>query len=220
MKPTPACRTKLSFGLPEIGTGVVFLLLGWRLRSASFLGRMKRRMKNTNTRSTVLGLVIFATLSGTGSGCATTEATQGANQSDNHSVQVTAAPVANAATYNQVCGICHLESGQGVPGAFPPLNARLALLVTNEPGRNYLVGIMSNGLYGRIEVGDDVYNGAMPALSSQQDSETVAGLLNYVLSTFAQTNAGFTAKEIDTRYASIGSTSGAKLRAAALSAHQ
>ena len=37
------------------------------------------------------------------------------------------------------CAACHLQDGQGVPGAFPPLVARLGPLVGLTQGREYLV---------------------------------------------------------------------------------
>ena len=128
------------------------------------------------------------------------------------SAPVTAAPMATAADYTRVCGICHLQNGEGVPGAFPPLNKRLAALGDSDAGRSYLVGILKNGLYGQITVEGTSYNGAMPPISGQLDSQGMAGMLNYVLSTFAASEAGFTAEEIATRSQAIGSITGASLR--------
>lgn len=131
-------------------------------------------------------------------------------------VEVVAAPVATAADYTRVCGICHLEDGAGVPGAFPPLDQRLSTYAASDAGRNYLVGLLKNGLYGQITVNGTTYNGAMPPLGFQLDTGQMAAMLNYVLQTFAGTAAGFTTVEITDRQSTVGNTAGATLRATAL----
>lgn len=134
-------------------------------------------------------------------------------------VKTNSAPLASQAEYAQVCAICHLANGEGVPGAFPPLNQRLGSYANNEAGRDFLVGLIKNGLYGAISVEGVTYNGAMPPLGSQVDAEKTAALLNYTLKTFAATKADFTASEVSTRNSNIGNTSGAALRKNALSAN-
>ncbi len=121
-------------------------------------------------------------------------------------------PMAAKADFVRVCGICHLENGEGVPGAFPPLDRRLAVHTDTETGRNYLTGLLKNGLYGKITVNGTSYNGAMPALASQLTAEEIAGLLNYSLQTFADKKANFTADEITSRSKAVGTTAGATLR--------
>lgn len=122
---------------------------------------------------------------------------------------------ASAQEYATACGICHQAGGEGLPGAFPPLDLRLAAVAQSESGRDYLVGILYNGLYGQIEVNGSRYNGAMPALAPQLSESQRAGLLNYVLTTFANdaSTESFTAEEVATRKSSVGATSGAALRA-------
>ena len=91
--------------------------------------------------------------------------------------------------FMQICGACHLENGQGVEGAFPPLDDRLTQWSTTERGRLYLVSVITNGLFGSIDVGGVRYVGAMPPVM-QLGSEEIAGLLNYVLLEFSGANAG------------------------------
>ena len=97
----------------------------------------------------------------------------------------------------QICGACHLENGQGVEGAFPPLDDRLTQWSATERGRLYLVSVITNGLFGSIDVGGVRYVGAMPPVM-QLGSEEIAGLLNYVLLEFSGANAGhtFTGSEV------------------------
>ncbi len=104
------------------------------------------------------------------------------------------APAANKAermergarVYNNICTACHQPTGTGIPGAFPPL-----------AGSNFLnadklraIGIVSNGLSGKIEVNGKPFNSQMPALNLPD--EDVANVLTYVYNTWG--NAGHEVK--------------------------
>ncbi|HWO88498.1 MAG TPA: copper-containing nitrite reductase [Gemmatimonadales bacterium] len=78
--------------------------------------------------------------------------------------------------FDQNCAACHQADGRGIPGAFPPL-ARSDYLNAN-PQR--AIGIVLNGLSGRITVNGSDYNSVMPALTLSDDE--VANVLTYVLS--------------------------------------
>lgn len=80
----------------------------------------------------------------------------------------------------QPCKACHLASGKGVPGAFPPLGDQIAALASNPDGRAYLPLVIKRGMIGVLEVDGMRYRGAMPA-RPQYDSGDVASLLNYIL---------------------------------------
>jgi len=178
---------------------------------------MKQRKKTPLSRGAPIGIALLALLSSTACSVSDARSAREANASTTNSqVTTSPAPIASAAEYTQVCGICHLANGEGVPGAFPPLNQRLGTYANNDAGRDFLVGIIKNGLYGEISIDDVVYNGSMPPLGFQVDAEKTAALLNYALKTFAATEAGFTASEIETRNTSISNTSGAALRKNAL----
>lgn len=149
--------------------------------------------------------------------CAIISACATPSVDENPRVQTKTQPLASADDYVRVCGICHLEDGSGVPGAFPPLDARLAAVAGSEAGRNYLVGILKNGLYGKISVDGTSYNGAMPPLASQLSEQQMAGLLNYALSNFApltpqNTDLLFSETEITARTKTVDRVSGAQLR--------
>ncbi|MEM7217067.1 MAG: cytochrome c [Pseudomonadota bacterium] len=118
-----------------------------------------------------------------------------------------------AEAYQRVCGICHLDAGQGVPHAFPPLGAELGGYATTPAGRDYLVGVLANGLFGPIEVDGISYAGAMPPMRGQLDETAMAQLLNFVLTEFAGSEAGaFDATEVAERLERIGTSPGASLR--------
>ncbi len=106
--------------------------------------------------------------------------------------------------YDQNCAACHQGSGEGIPGAFPPLRRHLPALAGAEGGRDYLVDMVLYGISGPIEVEGQAYNGAMPG-SAQLSDEDLAALLNYTLHAWEneeQLPEGFesySADEIDSR---------------------
>ena len=76
--------------------------------------------------------------------------------------------------YDKVCVACHQPTGQGIPGAFPPL-AKSDYL--NKDVNRAIKGVVK-GLSGPITVNGKKFSGAMPAqaLSDQQ----IADALTYV----------------------------------------
>ncbi len=110
-------------------------------------------------------------------------------------------PVASSADYQASCGICHLQDGRGVPGAFPPLDERIGEWAGFDAGRDYLVNVMIRGVNGQMEVDGIRYRGAMPPIAGQLHPEQVAGLLNYTLRQFSPRQKAhlFTADEITAR---------------------
>ncbi len=79
------------------------------------------------------------------------------------------------------CASCHLASGAGVSGAYPPLKNRLINIAKTDLGRQYLVSVINKGLMGSIEVGQVAYNGFMPAHGHLYDANSLTQLLNYML---------------------------------------
>jgi mono/diheme cytochrome c family protein len=82
--------------------------------------------------------------------------------------------------YSAQCAACHQASGEGVPGAFPPLAGHVPELAVAEGGREYLINVVLYGLQGEIEVHGETYDGVMPAWA-QLDDEQIADVLNYTL---------------------------------------
>ena len=89
-----------------------------------------------------------------------------------------------AANY-QLCAACHLETGAGVPGAFPPLQETILDLARTDEGRGYLAYVLLKGVSGRIEVAGHRYMGVMPGVAAGLDDSDLADLLNYVVSQIA-----------------------------------
>ncbi|MCX7848788.1 cytochrome c [Thermus sp.] len=100
-----------------------------------------------------------------------------------------------AKLYSANCQSCHQATGQGLPGAFPPLT-HLDKVVQAKGGREYLVHVVLYGLQGPLTVEGKAYNGVMPPFRQLKDQE-VAELLNHVLTAFAKSKAkAFTAEEV------------------------
>lgn len=73
--------------------------------------------------------------------------------------------------YSQVCIACHQTTGQGIPGAFPPL-AKSDYL--NKDVNRAIKGVVK-GLKGPIMVNGKKFNGEMPiqTLSDQQAADVM-----------------------------------------------
>jgi len=85
-----------------------------------------------------------------------------------------------AAQYGQTCGACHQLTGQGVPGAFPPLAGNK--IVQGDP--HFLSRIVLYGLQGQVTVNGQTYNGAMPGFSTQLTDAQISQILTYIRGTW------------------------------------
>ena len=83
--------------------------------------------------------------------------------------------------YEQVCSACHQVTGQGIPGAFPPLDG--SAYVTSDKIER-MASIMVYGLVGPIKVKGVEYNSAMAGLGSQSN-EDLAKIASYVRSSWS-----------------------------------
>lgn len=100
-----------------------------------------------------------------------------------------------AKLYSANCQSCHQVTGQGIPGAFPPLT-HLDKVVQAKGGREYLIRVVLYGLQGPLTVEGKTYNGVMPPFRHLKDQE-VADLLNHILTAFAKSKAKpITAQEV------------------------
>ena len=83
------------------------------------------------------------------------------------------------AVYTKYCLVCHQTDGSGVPGMYPPLTS--GAWVGKDPKE--LIGILTKGLSGVVEVNNEVYKSAMPAQAQLSDQE-VADVLSFIRSGF------------------------------------
>ena len=82
------------------------------------------------------------------------------------------------AIYAANCAACHQLDGKGIPGAFPPL-AKSDFLAADV---DRAIGIVLNGLTGKITVLGKEFNSVMPAVALNDDQ--IANVLTYVLTNF------------------------------------
>jgi mono/diheme cytochrome c family protein len=76
--------------------------------------------------------------------------------------------------YTLNCQSCHMEKGEGLEGAFPPLAKTTYLKDAKK-----IIGIILNGQTGEITVNGKKYDSAMPGQNYLSD-EQIADVLNYV----------------------------------------
>lgn len=122
--------------------------------------------------------------------------------------------VADGAKLYKRCASCHLPTGEGVPGAFPPLVDRLGPLTLSESGREYLILTTLYGVGGKMDIDGTVYSGLMPAQPGMSDLKTAA-VLNYIIEEFnskmSETFVSFTKDEIEKVRANNDRLSGRKV---------
>ena len=116
-------------------------------------------------------------------------------------VQAASGQTEQGATLYQRCSACHMTSGVGVAGMFPPLIDRIGPLAQSPLGREYLILVVDKGMRGQIQVGKDQYTGFMPAQGPGLGDEGIATVLNYILTTFnashlPETWSAFKASEV------------------------
>lgn len=104
------------------------------------------------------------------------------------SAPAVAAP--DGATVYKKCAACHLPTGAGVPGAFPPFGADFATLAKSSAGRRYMILGVIKGISGPITVAGKPYRGVMPAQVGLDD-EAVANVLNHIAINIAKAGKGF-----------------------------
>lgn len=91
-----------------------------------------------------------------------------------------------ATTYAANCSSCHQASGQGIPGAFPPLAQHTPSLYNAD--RDYLVNVLLYGLMGQINAKGMNYNGVMPAWQQLSDAQ-IAATLNHIVTEWGNESA-------------------------------
>lgn len=92
--------------------------------------------------------------------------------------EAAAGDVDGGAVYAGSCAVCHGPEGRGTGTAFPPLAGHAAKLASAD--RGYLPLVVLYGLAGKLNIGDNEYNGVMPAWG-QLNNKEIAAVLNEVV---------------------------------------
>ncbi len=85
--------------------------------------------------------------------------------------------------YAANCQVCHQPDGNGVPGMYPALADSIGRYVRLPQGREYLVHVVSFGLFGTVQVHGQFFFGTMQAWTQLSDRD-IADVLNFVLTKF------------------------------------
>lgn len=99
-------------------------------------------------------------------------------------------PADGATVYNANCVACHQATGQGLAGAFPPLDG--SEWVLTDP--RIPAQILLHGVQGEMLVMGATYNGVMPMMAHLSDQE-LAAVLNYIRNSWSNS-----ATEIDAEW--------------------
>ena len=101
---------------------------------------------------------------------------------------ISASIAAGKGIYMATCFACHMATGMGVPGAFPPL---VGSPFVHEDDRR-VVAIVLKGIVGAITVDGKVYATGMPnpmmTFPQLKDDRNVANVLNFVRNNFGNKN--------------------------------
>ncbi|MEQ9301841.1 MAG: cytochrome c [Cyclobacteriaceae bacterium] len=92
--------------------------------------------------------------------------------------------------YETYCTTCHLPTGKGIPGTFPPL-AKADYLINN---RSDAIRAVKQGMEGEVTVNSMTYNNVMYSLGL--DDQQVVDVMNYILNNWGNDGAEVTLEEV------------------------
>ncbi|MEP6881013.1 MAG: cytochrome c, partial [Dokdonella sp.] len=99
---------------------------------------------------------------------------------------------AGKAHFTGTCSVCHQDSGEGIPGVFPPL-AKSDFLAKDP---TQAIHFVLNGLTGKVTVNGKEYNSVMPPMS-QLNNDEIANILTYVFNSWGNKDGRVTAEQVD-----------------------
>jgi cytochrome c oxidase cbb3-type subunit II len=100
--------------------------------------------------------------------------------------------VKGASLYTANCSACHQASGEGLPGAFPPLKGND---VVNDDDAAKHIMVVLHGLHG-AQVGGVVYGGVMPPFAATLGDAEVADIIDYERSSWGNHGKAATAAQV------------------------
>lgn len=98
---------------------------------------------------------------------------------------------AGESRFTGTCSVCHQASGQGLPNVFPPLAGSDFLMADKQRS----IGIVLNGLSGKLTVNGNSFNSVMPPMSQLNDDE-LANILTYVRNSWGNSGEPVSAAEV------------------------
>ena len=98
------------------------------------------------------------------------------------------------ASFDSTCAACHQSTGEGVPGAFPPLKGNA--VVANSDASQHIDTVL-HGAQG-LTIGGVKYPGAMPPFASQLSDTEIANIINHERTSWGNQAKQVTAAEVAT----------------------
>lgn len=103
-----------------------------------------------------------------------------------------AAALDGKALYETHCAACHQPTGQGVPGAFPPIAGSE---YANGPADTQ-IKIVLKGLSGPIKVKGVTYNGQMMAFADRLTDDQIAAIITHERTSWGNSGGAVTAADV------------------------
>ena len=103
-------------------------------------------------------------------------------------------PAQGQALFTSNCAACHQASGEGVPGAFPPLKGNAAVL---DADPTLHLGTILQGAHGKT-IGGATYGSAMPPFASQLSDREIADIANHERTAWGNSAKPVTPAEVAT----------------------
>ncbi|MGP1666010.1 MAG: cbb3-type cytochrome c oxidase subunit II [Rhodanobacter sp.] len=97
-----------------------------------------------------------------------------------------------AALFTAHCAACHQATGEGLPGAFPPLKGNLAV---NDDDATQHMHVVLRGLHG-VNVGGTVYGSPMPPFAGTLSDAQIADIIDYERSSWGNHGKPVTAAQV------------------------
>lgn len=92
--------------------------------------------------------------------------------------------------YTAYCQACHMDEGQGLEGAFPPVSKSDYLMADKKRSIDQVI----YGAKGEMKVNGKIYDAEMP--ESDLRDEQVSDVLNFVRNSFGNKGAAITPAEV------------------------
>lgn len=96
------------------------------------------------------------------------------------------------ALFTNTCAACHQATGEGLPGAFPPLKGNS---VVNDADPTQHIHVVLHGLQG-ANVGGVVYTSPMPPFGTTLSDADVANIINYERSSWGNHGGSVTVQQV------------------------
>jgi len=104
------------------------------------------------------------------------------------------------AVYENICGLCHNNDGSGKPGQAPPFAG--SEWAVGSPNR--MIRIPLAGLAGPIQVKDQQWNLAMPAMGAALPDDDLAAVLTYIRQSWGNKGSAITPEQVKAVRAAVG----------------